>query len=316
MGIYEIGFEIKNTLYKKMSPNLSGKVCVVTGGSQGIGKGIALQLGEAGAIVYITGRNKANLEKAAQEVKERGAQKSVPLQVDHSKDEEVKQLFETVKNEQKGQLDILVNNAYAGVNMIMENMGKSFWESNPFEVWDCINGVGLRNHFLCTVYASRMMVEKKNGLIVNVSSPGGLRYLFNVAYGVGKAACDRMAADCAYELKEDNVTMVSLWPGPVKTEHVQEHILSQDSVSRASQMDGHDHFSDAESVEFAGKSIVKLAIDPKRVEKTGRIILVCDLAKEYGFTDNDGGIHDIRSLRNILNARGHTWLSSVVPDFV
>ena len=81
-------------------------------------------------------------------------------------------------------------------------------------------------------------------------------------------------------------------------------------------MDGHDHFSDAESVEFAGKSIVKLSIDPKRVEKTGRIILVCDLAKEYGFTDNDGGIHDIRSLRNILNARGHTWLSSVVPDFV
>ena len=63
-----------------MSPNLSGKVCVVTGGSQGIGKGIALQLGEAGAIVYITGRNKTNLEKAAKEVKERGAQSSIPLQ--------------------------------------------------------------------------------------------------------------------------------------------------------------------------------------------------------------------------------------------
>ena len=67
-----------------MSPNLSGKVCIVTGGSQGIGKGIALQLGEAGAIVYITGRNKSNLEKAAQEVKERGAQKSIPLQGNNS----------------------------------------------------------------------------------------------------------------------------------------------------------------------------------------------------------------------------------------
>merc|ERR1719244_1880486 len=190
--------------------------------------------------------------------------------------------------------------------MIMENMGKSFWESNPFEVWDCINGVGLRNHFLCTVYASRMMVEKKNGLIVNVSSPGGLRYLFNVAYGVGKAACDRMAADCAYELKEDNVTMVSLWPGPVKTEHVQEHILSQDTEMRRSSS-GFDPFANAESVEFAGKSIVKLAMDPKRIEKTGKIILVCDLAKEYGFTDEDGDIHDLRSLGNILRSRGHTW---------
>ena len=63
-----------------MSPNLNGKVCLVTGASQGIGKGIALQLGEAGAIIYITGRNKANLEKAAKEIKERGAQKSIPLQ--------------------------------------------------------------------------------------------------------------------------------------------------------------------------------------------------------------------------------------------
>ena len=178
--------------------------------------------------------------------------------MDHSKDEEVKKLFETVKNEQKGQLDILVNNAYAGVNMIMENMGKSFWESNPFEVWDCINGVGLRNHYCCTAIASRyylsnlwlidyisvfvegmcdlhltkwvkkifrMMTENKTGLIINVSSGGGLRYLFNVAYGVGKAACDRMAADCAIELKKHNVAMVSLWPGAVKTEKVQEQVL-------------------------------------------------------------------------------------------
>jgi dehydrogenase/reductase SDR family protein 1 len=70
-----------------------------------------------------------------------------------------------------------------------------------------------------------MMVDRKDGLIVNVSSPGGLRYLFNVVYGVGKAAVDRMAADCAVELKKDGVTMISLWPGPVKTEHVKEKYL-------------------------------------------------------------------------------------------
>ena len=72
------------------------------------------------------------------------------------------------------------------------------------------------------------MVERKDGLIVNVSSSGGIRYLFNTAYGVGKAACDRMAADCAIELKSDNVTMVSLWPGPVKTEYVQDKMINNE----------------------------------------------------------------------------------------
>ena len=70
-------------------------------------------------------------------------------------------------------------------------------------------------------------MERKEGLIVNVSSPGGMRYLFNVAYGVGKAALDRMAADCAIELKKDSITMISLWPGPVKTEYVQDKVLNQ-----------------------------------------------------------------------------------------
>ena len=74
------------------------------------------------------------------------------------------------------------------------------------------------------------MVEKKRGLIVNVSSAGGLTYLFNAAYGVGKAGCDRMAADCAHELKKQNVAMVSLWPGPVKTEYIQEHVIDNKSL--------------------------------------------------------------------------------------
>ena len=71
------------------------------------------------------------------------------------------------------------------------------------------------------------MTENKCGLIINVSSGGGLKYLFNVAYGVGKAACDRMAADCAIELKPHNVAMISLWPGAVRTEKVQEMVLGK-----------------------------------------------------------------------------------------
>lgn len=80
-------------------------------------------------------------------------------------------------------------------------------------------------HILSMLLSFRMMTDRKTGLIVNVSSGGGLRYLFNVAYGIGKAACDRMAADCAIELKKDNVAMVSLWPGPVATETIQETVM-------------------------------------------------------------------------------------------
>ena len=208
-----------------MAPSLSGKISLVTGGSRGIGRGIALQLGEAGATVYITGRKAAALQRTCDEVKARGAREAIPVVMDHAKDDEVEALFERIEKEQGGRLDLCVNNAYAGVGAIAESVGKKFHETPAAGIWDSVNGVGLRNHYLCTIYASRMMVRRKSGLIVNVSSPGGLRYLFNVAYGVGKAACDRMAADCAVELKSDNVAMVSLWPGSVATEHVQENIL-------------------------------------------------------------------------------------------
>ena len=99
--------------------------------------------------------------------------------------------------------------------------------------------MGLRGHYHCTVLASRLMVQHQKGLIVNVSSMGGLKYYFNVAYGVGKntlfstltpglgkAGCDRMAADCGHELQNRGVTMVSLWPGAVKTEYMQVRLLS------------------------------------------------------------------------------------------
>ena len=95
------------------------------------------------------------------------------------------------RSEQNNQLDVLVNNAFTGVNFIGANKDKKFWETEPAETWDTFNAVGLRNHYICTVLASRIMVANKKGLIVNVSSAGGLTYIFNVGYGVGKAACDR-----------------------------------------------------------------------------------------------------------------------------
>merc|ERR1712223_968489 len=292
---------------------LTGRICIVTGASKGIGRGIAVQLGQAGATVYITGRSVDKLQECAQEIEKRGG-KAVPVATDHSKDDDVKALFERVKSENDGRLDILVNNAFAGVNMIAQNTGKDFWIEDPVNQWDCINGVGLRNHFICTTYAARMMVEHKDGLIVNLSSVGGLQYLFNVCYGVGKAAKDRMAADCAHELKKNNVTMISLWPGPVKTEYIEENVLQEGGfMNRPKSVD---IFKDAESVEFAGKAIVKLAEDPKRISKTGKILWVSDLAQEYGFKDDDGEIHDSRCLKNILKATGYTWLPNLIPKFI
>lgn len=94
---------------------------------------------------------------------------------------------------------------------------RGFWKADP-SLWDTINNVGLRNHYFCSVYAARLMVDQKSGLIVNISSIGGGTYLFGVAYGVGKAGCDRMALDMARELTPHGITVVSLWPGAVKTE--------------------------------------------------------------------------------------------------
>ena len=167
-----------------MANILAGKVCIVTGATRGIGKGIALQLGENGAKVYITGRTLdppkgsvvgGSLKDTAAEIEARGG-KCIPVVCDHMKDDDVERLFEQVKRENDGQLDILVNNAYSAVNAIFSNMGVKFWET-PVSMWDTVNAVGLRNHYICSVYACRMMVPRKQGLIVNVSSVGGLRYL-------------------------------------------------------------------------------------------------------------------------------------------
>lgn len=204
------------------SRTLEGKVCVVSGATRGVGKGIALGLGEQGATVYVTGRSKVALRKTAEEIDLKGG-KGVPLVVDHSKDSEIQGLFKTIeKNE--GKLHVLVNNCYSGVDDLFSLNEKSkFWERG-IDWWDKINHVGLRSHFISSQLAVPLMIPSTKqgdlGLIVTVSSFGSLKYLFDVAYGVGKAAKDKMTADMGAELQGTGVTAVSLWPGVVKTETV------------------------------------------------------------------------------------------------
>ncbi|XP_022277560.2 dehydrogenase/reductase SDR family member 1 isoform X1 [Canis lupus baileyi] len=299
-----------------MAASMKGKVCVVTGASRGIGRGIALQLCQAGATVYITGRHMDTLQATAEEAQSRGGQ-CVPVVCDSSQESEVQRLFEQVDQEQQGRLDVLVNNAYAGVPAIMKNINKAFWES-PASIWDDINNVGLRGHYLCSVYGARLMVPAGQGLIVVISSIGGLQYFFNVSYGVGKAACDRLAADCAQELRRHGVSYVSLWPGMVQTELVKEVVVKNENTDDPLLKQLRSNFSSAETTEMSGKCVVALATDPNILSLSGKVLPSCDLARRYSLQDVDGRpIQDYLSLSSVLShASSLGWLASYLPGFL
>ncbi|CAL2036349.1 unnamed protein product [Caenorhabditis brenneri] len=304
---------------------LTGQIAVVTGASRGIGRGIALQLGEAGATVYITGRKPEDslnskvgltgLEQTAEEITKRGG-KGIARFVDHQNMDEVKNFFEIIEKDHNGQLDILVNNAYQGVQAIAESIGKPFYETDP-EIWDTINNVGLRNHYFCTVYAARLMAARNKGLIVNVSSGGGLRYFFNVAYGVGKQALDRLSVDTSVELAKKNVCVVSLWPGAVKTELCTKKFTDEDGNPNPGAEKMQNMFANGETVEYPGRAVVALASDPKRMNKTGRILITEDLGREYGFVDIDGKTPpNLRSVNFILHHVGFPNIARCIPNWV
>uniref|UniRef100_A0A1I7RTE4 Short-chain dehydrogenase n=2 Tax=Bursaphelenchus xylophilus TaxID=6326 RepID=A0A1I7RTE4_BURXY len=274
--------------------SLKGKVALVTGASRGIGKGIAVEIGAEGATVYVTGRKpgqavkletSTTLSEVADEITKRGG-KGIAVYVDHSDPEDVKKLFERIDKEQNGQLDILVNNAYSAVPFLMGNIGTKFYEfkQNPEEVWDIVNNVGLRNHYVCSTYAARLMVKNKKGLIVLIGSLGGLRHLFNVAYGVGKDAVDRLAADLAVELQGTGVNCVSVWPGEVRTEYIDVNVVQKQTGETA------DAFAAGEDIGYSGRAIAKLATDPDVAKYHGKIVLSTELAEKYGVRDLEGKI--------------------------
>jgi len=261
--------------------DLRGKVAVVTGGSRGVGKGIAEGLAEAGATVYVTGRSESfedppaprTIQATARRVNELGGH-GIPVRVDHGNDAEIKALFERVHREQ-GRLDILVNNAYKIPDP--PAWGGGFWE-HPISVWDDQCGIGLRGYYVAAVHAAPMMVAQKTGLIVNISSAAGGQYIFSASYGVCKAGVDRMAKDMAIELEPYRVAALSLWPGAVKTEFILDAVQSG-----AATFD----LDTAESPRFTGRCIAALAMDPDVMTKSGGIHRVAELAREYRFTDPD-----------------------------
>ncbi|MGB3136152.1 MAG: SDR family NAD(P)-dependent oxidoreductase, partial [Nodosilinea sp.] len=242
---------------------------------------------------------------------------AIPVQVDHGDDDQIRALFERIEVEQRGQLDLLVNNAYAGVSALRAAYGKPFWESEP-GFWDACNHVGLRSHYVASVYAARLMVPRQRGLICTLSSWGGLSYIFGVPYGVGKAACDRMAADMAVELKKHNVTSLSIWPGIVGTELMTQFAGEMGLGDRSgSQVDGAQPNYNWETPLLTGRVVAALAADSQVLRRAGQVQIVAELAREYGVVDADGHRPaSLRSLRFVLPSAvpGLQSYADLLPD--
>lgn len=258
---------------------LEGKVAVVTGASRGIGKGIALGLGEEGATVYVTGRTveegsaplPGTIGATAEEVSRLGG-KGIAVRVDHGVDAEIEALFEQVRNEQ-GCLDILVNNVFKVPDTPVWQ--GAFWK-HPISIWDDMVGIGLRAHYVASHFGAPLMLDRPGALIVNTSSRGAAGYTFSVAYGVGKAGVDRMAADMAVELKEHGVACVSIWPSAVTTEFILDQVARGEYKIDPAR---------AQSPLLSGRAVVALATDPDLMQRTGQVLKVADLKGEYGFED-------------------------------
>jgi dehydrogenase/reductase SDR family member 1 len=269
-----------------MGGALSGRVALVTGSSKNIGKGMAVEVGAAGAVTYLTARTLddtpgeiGSLQRTAKEIEASGGT-AIPLQCDHTNDADVERVFERITAEQ-GRLDVVVNVASPDFSSMV---GKRFWELPFDDITRCLD-IGPRSNYVTTALAARIMVPQKSGVIINISSHGSGDYLLSVPYGAGKAAIDKITRDTAMELRDHNVAVVSLWPGLVLTEGL---------MSRATRAaDGHYELqgldiSFGESPKFNGLAVVALAADPDIMTRTGGAFRSSRLAREYGFTEEDG----------------------------
>jgi dehydrogenase/reductase SDR family protein 1 len=256
-------------------PTLDGKIALVTGASRGVGKGIAQELLAAGATVYITGRTPADMTYVSAE-NSSGA-RGTAIVCDHRDDEQVRAAFHRIADEH-GRLDILVNNVWGGYENMLEKgqftWSRPFWEQ-PLWRWDAMFQAGVRAHYLASQLAVPLMLAAGGGLIVNISFWAAQKYVGNVAYGVSKAATDKLTADMAHELRNSNVAVVSLYPGLVRTEKVMEAAQWLD-------------LSNSESPQFEGRAVAALAADPNVMQRTGKVLVSAELASEYCFQDIDG----------------------------
>lgn len=286
---------------------LAGKVAVVAGATRGAGRGIAVELGAAGATVYCTGRStraqasdlnrSETIEGTAERVTAAGGQ-GIAVQTDHTKEDEVKALFERVEREQNGQLDILVNDVWGGESLV--EWGVPFWEL------DLSKGLRLLEraiftHIITSRYGAPLMVARGQGLIVEITDGDNLDYRGNFLYDLVKTSVIRLALGQSEELRGNvttasgdgaaqtatKITALALTPGFLRSEEMLDHFgVSEENWQDGAKRDP--NFIASETPHFVGRAVVALASDPNVFEKSGGAYSSGGLADEYGFTDLSG----------------------------
>ncbi|MFC5701502.1 SDR family oxidoreductase [Cohnella faecalis] len=272
---------------------LQDRIAVVAGSTRGAGRAIAVELGAAGATVYCTGRStrgnpsdigrSETIEETAAMVTERGG-RGIPVRVDHTVEEEVAALFERVKTEQNGRLDILINDVWGGEKLT--EWGTPFWEAS-LDKGLLMQRRGVHSHMITSRYGVPLMVARGAGLVVEVTDGFDYRYRGNLYYSVAKTSVIHLAEGMAAELRPYGVAAVSVTPGFLRSEEMLDHFgVTEANWRDAAKQDP--HFLQSETPALVARGIAALAADPDLFAKTGRICTSWGLSDEYGIADADG----------------------------
>lgn len=280
------------TTAKKSVRPLTGRVTVVAGATRGAGRGIARALGEAGAVVYCTGRSvRGNLspyerpetiDETADIVNAEGGT-AIAVRVDHSVESEVESFFTRVDREH-GRLDVLVN-SIAGEEPMM-NLWNSFWKTNLSD-GEAVFRQALLSHIITAKHAAPLMIRRRRGLIVEVTENDILLAGGNPLSQTVKLALKGLAFNMAAELKPHGVAAIAITPGFLRSEA----ILERFGVSEANWRDAGEkdkNFLESESPVFVGRAVAALAQDGRVLERSGQLYGSWELGREYGLTDADG----------------------------
>jgi NAD(P)-dependent dehydrogenase (short-subunit alcohol dehydrogenase family) len=282
-----------------MNTSLTGKVALVAGATRGAGRGIAVQLGAAGATVYVTGRTTRStpsemnrpetIEQTAALVDEAGG-RGIAVRVDHLVPDEVRALVTRIEREQ-GALHVLVNDIFGLTKM---EWNKTVWESDLEHGLHLLR-LGIDSHAITSHVALPLLIKQPGGLVVEVndgtSEYNATNYRVSFFYDLVKAAVNRMAFALAHELKPHRATAVSLTPGWLRSEAM----LDAYGVSESNWRDAtarQPHFAISESPAFVGRAVAALARDPDVSRWNGMSLSSGQLAQVYGFTDLDGSRPD------------------------